>query len=72
MMFDPNTTGEQEGARQPFTIPLPFLRESIGSGDMVKRFTDALHIRQCGGCEERQQAMNQTVGFRPMRSLWED
>jgi hypothetical protein len=70
MMFSPNT--EEEGARQPFTVPLPFLRESIGSGDMVKRLTDALHIRQCGGCEQRQEQMNQAVGFRPMRSLWED
>jgi hypothetical protein len=70
MMFSPNT--EEEGARQPFTIPLPFLRESIGSGDMVKQLTDALHIRQCGGCERRQNAMNQAVAFRPIRSLWED
>jgi hypothetical protein len=33
--------------------------------------TDALHIRQCGGCAERQEAMNQAVEFRPMRSPWE-
>ena len=71
MMFGlPNT--EPEGARQPFSIPLPFLRQPMGAGDMAKRFTDALHIRQCGGCEQRQQTMNRTVEFRPMRSLWED
>jgi hypothetical protein len=72
MMFDPHTAGEQEGASRPFTIPLPFLRESIGSGDMVKSLTDALSIRQCGGCEQRQEAMNRAVQFRPLRSLWED
>jgi hypothetical protein len=70
MMFSPNT--EEEGARQPFAVPIPFLREAVGSGDLVKRLTDALHIRQCGGCEDRQNAMNQAVAFRPMRSLWED
>ena len=63
MTFFPNT--EEGGVRQPFTIPLPFLRQSIGSGDMVKQLTDALHIRQCGGCEDRQQAMNRTLEFRP-------
>ena len=70
MMFGlPNT--EEEGVRQPFSIPLPFLRQSIGSGDMVKRMTDTLHIRQCGGCEQRQQNMNRALQFRPMRSGWE-
>lgn len=69
MMFSPNT--EEGGVRQPFTIPLPFLRESIGSGDMLKQLTDALHLRQCGGCAGRQEAMNQAVEFRPMRSPWE-
>ena len=63
MSFFPNT--EEGGVRQPFTVPLPFLRQSIGSGDMVKQLADALHIRQCGGCEERQQAMNGVLEFRP-------
>lgn len=69
MSFFPNT--DAEGARQPLTIPLPFLRQSIGSGDMVKRMADALSIRQCGGCEQRQETMNRKLQFRPMRGGWE-
>ena len=71
MMFDPHTTGEQEGVRRPLTIPIPFLRGPIGSGDLVKSLTDALHIPQCGGCRDRQEAMNGALRFRPM-GLWED
>lgn len=63
---------QQEGVRRPFTIPIPFLREAVGSGDMVKGLTDAFHIPQCGGCEGRQAAMNRRLGFRPVRSFWED
>lgn len=62
---------EEEGVRHPFTIPIPFLREAVGSGDIVRGLTDALHIPQCGGCGRRQQAMNRAVEFRPMRSPWE-
>lgn len=72
MMFDPRTTGEQEGVRRPLAIPIPFLRGPIGSGDVVKGITDALHIPQCGGCQERQDRFNERVEFRPLRSLWED
>ena len=63
---------DDEGARQPLAVPIPFLRGTIGSGDLVKSLTDALRIPQCGGCKERQEAMNGAVEFRPFRSLWED
>ena len=73
MIFDPSTTGEQEGSRRPLTVPIPFLRGSnMGLGDLVKKATDALHIPQCGGCQERQDSLNAAVEFRPMRGLWED
>jgi len=68
-MFD-FSQREEEGVRQPLTIPIPFLRGAIGSGDFVKQMTDALRIPQCGGCKERQEAMNGAVEFRPMR-FWE-
>jgi hypothetical protein len=68
-MFD---FSPEEGVRQPLAIPIPFLRGTVGSGDLVKHLTDALHIPQCGGCKERQDAMNGAVEFRPLRSLWED
>lgn len=72
MIFGLPNTEEERGVDSPLSIPLPFLRQRIGSGDATKRLTDALRIRQCGGCAERQQAMNQAVEFRPMRSIWED
>ena len=75
MMFSPHARSEEEqvdGVRHGMTIPLPFITGPVGSGDLVKSLTDALHIPQCGGCGRRQEAMNQAVAFRPMRSLWED
>ncbi len=72
MIFDPHgVQPEEEGARHPFTVPIPFLRGPIGSGDLVKRLTDALHVPQCGGCRGRQEEMNRAVEFRPL-SFWED
>jgi len=72
MIFDSQTGFEEEGVRHPLTIPLPFLGEPTGLGDMVARVTDAFHIPRCGGCRERQRKMNEAVEFRPPRSLWED
>ena len=62
----------ENGVREPLGVPLPFLRREIGLGDAVKRITDSLGVRQCGGCEERQRTMNSRVVLRPMRSIWED
>ena len=70
-MFD-FSPEKDEGARGRLSIPIPFLRGTVGSGDLVKSLTDALRIPQCGGCKERQEAMNGAVEFRPLRSLWED
>jgi len=75
-MFSPDAAQPEdreervEGTAQPLTVPIPFLREPIGSGDMVKRLTDALHIPQCGGCRGRQERMNRAVAFGPVQ--WED
>lgn len=60
-----------DGVPAGVTIPFPFITGPVGSGDLVKRLTDALHIPQCGGCRRRQDAMNTAVGFRPL-SFWED
>lgn len=71
-MFDWSSPGNplphgDEGARQPLTIPIPFLRGTVGAGDLVKGLTDALHIPQCGGCQGRQERMNDAAEFRPVR-----
>ena len=74
-MFDFSPTLErEEGVRNTLTVPIPFLRflrGTVGAGDLVKSLTDALHIPQCGGCRDRQEAMNGALRFRPM-GLWED
>jgi hypothetical protein len=53
-------------------IPIPFeTQQPVGLGDVIKRITDFLHIPQCGGCQERQEFLNQRVEFQgPVR--WED
>ena len=61
---------DDEGTRQALTVPIPFLREASGLGDLVKGLTDALHIPQCGGCQGRQERLNEAIQFRPIR--WED
>ena len=53
----------------PTHVRVPFDMEPVGLGDVVKKITDFLHIPQCGGCQERQQYLNERV---QLRSLWED
>jgi hypothetical protein len=69
----PANSPSMEGAhhQSPLAVPMPFLRQPIHLGDLVKSLTDALHIPQCGGCRDRQEALNGAVEFRPMR-MWED
>ena len=35
-----------------------------GFGDMVKRATDLLNIKQCGGCKKRQKWLNKKFPFK--------
>jgi len=63
MMFGTHTS-------QPVQIPVPFDIQPVGLGDLIKRITDFLHIPQCGGCQERQEYLNERVEFRPVQ--WED
>lgn len=64
---------QDTGAR--VSIPVPFLGQSVGAGQLVHRLTDSLGIHQCGGCQEREQQLNKFLGFRPMtgvRVRWDD
>jgi hypothetical protein len=56
---------EKPNADRVMEIPIPGLQSYMGLGDAIKRFTDVLRIPQCGGCQERQQRLNQKVVFRP-------
>ena len=39
------------------SVPIP-VSPQVGLGDLVKKVTDSLGIRQCGKCEKRQDEMN--------------
>ena len=55
------TAGEQ-----PFRVKVPgFLTdEEVGLGDVIKRVTSRLGIRQCGGCRNRAEILNNWLIFR--------
>lgn len=52
-------------------ISVPFLKEPVGSGDLVKKAASALGIQQKSGCgcAKRQAAMNQALTFGPKPAL---
>jgi hypothetical protein len=63
-----NETTENHGEepqRQPHRIRLPgfIIDEEIGLGDTIKRITNALRIKPCGGCEKRASALNRWMRF---------
>lgn len=43
--------------------PVPALT-SKGLGDTIKKVTDKLGIKQCGGCKKRQEALNRLVPYK--------
>lgn len=51
--------------RSPLRLPVLSGGEERGLGDVVKRATTALHVRPCGGCERRAQALNRWVVLTP-------
>ena len=61
--------GEPDGgkgkATSPHRVRLPGFvsEEEIGLGDAVKRVTNAVGIRPCGGCEKRAQTLNRWMIF---------
>ena len=60
-----NLSGSQDNEREPLRIPVPFLHEQVGLGDLVKAATDAAGVRPCGGCKQRQEALNRRIVFNP-------
>jgi hypothetical protein len=51
--------------RQPHHVRVPgFIKdEEIGLGGAIKRFTYAMGIKPCGGCETRAAALNRWMVF---------
>ena len=60
----------QEGERQAHRVRLPgFINDKdIGLGDVVKRMTNAVGVRPCGGCEQRAAMLNDWFVFLGRRS----
>jgi hypothetical protein len=58
----PSIPGQPQAAR---TVPVPFLREPIGAGDVIQRLTHAVGIPQCAPCRARHEALNRLAQFRP-------
>jgi len=48
---------------RPGPLPIYSNCRLRGLGDAVARFTTALGIPQCGGCEERQETLNSWLPF---------
>jgi hypothetical protein len=46
-------------------IKVPFLKEPVGAGDMVKAATSSIGIQPCTPCEERRRRMNAALRFIP-------
>ena len=58
----------QPSRSQPRSIPVPFLRNAVPAGDDVAAMTAAAGIQPCGGCKQRQHALNQRFVFQPWRN----
>ncbi len=60
----------QDSERPAHHVSLPgFITDKdIGLGDVVKRMTNAVGVRPCGGCEQRAAMLNNWFVFSGRRS----
>ena len=59
---------QQKTERRAHRVRLPgFIvnEDEIGLGDAVKKFTNMLGVKPCGGCEKRAAALNRWIAFSP-------
>ena len=51
--------------RTPYRVHLPgFISDQeVGLGDVIKRATNAIGIKPCGGCQRRAAALNRFMVF---------
>ncbi len=64
IVFDPSTQQYVE-VPDPTSLPVPFLKQQIGAGDVVADITQALGIPSCSPCEERRKRWNQALTLKP-------
>jgi hypothetical protein len=55
----------QKEQRSVHRVRLPGFvsEEDVGLGDLVMRATSAMHVKPCGGCKSRAQALNRWLSF---------
>jgi hypothetical protein len=53
----------EERSKHQIKLPGFVVEEEIGLGDAVKKFTHALGVKACGGCERRAAALNRWMTF---------
>ena len=66
MRIDLGPNGQiNQQRREPFTVRVPFLRETVGLGDAIEAAVRAVGVEPCGGCQKRAQQLNQRVSLSP-------
>jgi hypothetical protein len=60
-----NKTAVEKSERRPYHVRLPgfISAEDVGLGDVIKRATQAVGIKPCGGCQRRAAALNRWLAF---------
>ena len=50
---------------EPVRMRLPgfLIEDEVGLGDIIRRATDAMGIKSCGGCERRAEWLNRRISF---------
>lgn len=51
--------------KPPLQVRVPFVRQAVGLGDVVKRATSAVGVKPCGGCQQRAAWLNRHVQLVP-------
>jgi hypothetical protein len=46
-------------------VPVPFVRQRIGAGDVIAGVTKAFGIQPCEPCEERRRKLNSMFQIQP-------
>ena len=61
------TSGQDDGARHRVRLPRFIVHEPVGAGQVVKRFTSAVGVKPCTGCERRAARMDRWLRVQPRR-----
>jgi hypothetical protein len=54
----------------PIQIPVPFIADARGAGDLVANVASAFGFQPCDGCQQRQQLLNQNFQVVPFGTWW--